>query len=595
MKKWIAMMLAIMLMVATLPAPAWASAISLAPGTHIRWIDRIGNLPDYATDFYQWLEANAHINGALCDPSKAQKNGSDYVYVLDVLTGSVNVGADASSTAIQSSILADVGNKAQTVSDYAFEIYGAFDRDHPEVFWLSGQSQCGMSLSYSHNPQSGIVKYELSVVFYLLTADFDIRAQEFRSRTALSAAISKRDSDVQRILSDMPAGLSTAEQVRYLNRVLTEINSYNAVLSAGGTPPASAWKCTSALAGSVGNAGPVCEGYARAFKVLCDKLGIACVLTEGQAKNSATSSAELHMWNYVQVDGSWYAVDVTWNDPRVTGAGNTALSGYETEYYLLVGSNTKNSSGQSFIDSHLVRNCVVENGQHYTNGPQISAVAYQFTDPTPTPDPDPDPDPTPDSNPNTTPDPDPNPTPTPNPDPEPPKATVFVEQMQIDAYRGDHRTAPQKEGYVFVGWFEDAQLTQPLSKQTQSGYAYAAFAHEQIASVKCQLSEGTLTGSSNTHLRLLTGVCALEPEAVVFYVNDVAYTADGLYTQLRHENTSAEQLFGISANYIASYTIENIPREQFDDSFTIVPGWYTWDGTFVMGTSRTVSVSDGLQ
>lgn len=57
----------------------------------------------------------------------------------------------------------------------------------------------------------------------------------------------------------------------------------------------------------------VCEGYAKAFKVLCDKVGIPCVLVSGQGVTS--SGAGAHMWNYVQMeDKQWYLVDATWVD-----------------------------------------------------------------------------------------------------------------------------------------------------------------------------------------------------------------------------------------------------------------------------------------
>lgn len=53
----------------------------------------------------------------------------------------------------------------------------------------------------------------------------------------------------------------------------------------------------------------VCEGYARAFKYLCDMVGIPCELVIG------TTDIE-HMWNLVQIDGEWYHIDVTWDDPK---------------------------------------------------------------------------------------------------------------------------------------------------------------------------------------------------------------------------------------------------------------------------------------
>ena len=57
----------------------------------------------------------------------------------------------------------------------------------------------------------------------------------------------------------------------------------------------------------------VCEGYAKSFKMLCDRENIPCVLVKGLA--STGGEPEGHMWNYVQMeDGKWYAVDVTWDD-----------------------------------------------------------------------------------------------------------------------------------------------------------------------------------------------------------------------------------------------------------------------------------------
>ncbi len=58
--------------------------------------------------------------------------------------------------------------------------------------------------------------------------------------------------------------------------------------------------------------GTVCEGYAKGFKLICDKLGIPTVCVFGNYDVEANAA---HMWNYVQMDdGNWYAIDVTWDD-----------------------------------------------------------------------------------------------------------------------------------------------------------------------------------------------------------------------------------------------------------------------------------------
>ena len=57
----------------------------------------------------------------------------------------------------------------------------------------------------------------------------------------------------------------------------------------------------------------VCNGYASAYKLLCDLKGIPCHIVYGMGTNS--SGRAPHAWNVVQLDdGKWYEVDVTWND-----------------------------------------------------------------------------------------------------------------------------------------------------------------------------------------------------------------------------------------------------------------------------------------
>lgn len=87
--------------------------------------------------------------------------------------------------------------------------------------------------------------------------------------------------------------------------------------------------------GALVNKKAVCEGYARTYKLILDELQIPCIIVCGVAKNAA-GETESHAWNYVKIDNSWYAVDVTWDDPVIIGNGNlTADIKYR---YFLVGS-----------------------------------------------------------------------------------------------------------------------------------------------------------------------------------------------------------------------------------------------------------------
>lgn len=60
----------------------------------------------------------------------------------------------------------------------------------------------------------------------------------------------------------------------------------------------------------------VCQGYSVTFYIFMKQMGIPCTLIMGNADNVS------HAWNAVKLDGSWYYVDVTWDDPVVNGTSN---------------------------------------------------------------------------------------------------------------------------------------------------------------------------------------------------------------------------------------------------------------------------------
>lgn len=58
----------------------------------------------------------------------------------------------------------------------------------------------------------------------------------------------------------------------------------------------------------------VCESYAIAYQMLLTEVNIPSIYVTGYA------GGELHAWNLVQLDGEWYHIDSTWDDP--IGGGN---------------------------------------------------------------------------------------------------------------------------------------------------------------------------------------------------------------------------------------------------------------------------------
>ncbi len=65
-----------------------------------------------------------------------------------------------------------------------------------------------------------------------------------------------------------------------------------------------------------------CEGYSKAAKLLCEKAGLECYTVSGDAVNF-DGKTEGHMWNIIRIDGEYYHLDVTWDDPVTQNEGQT--------------------------------------------------------------------------------------------------------------------------------------------------------------------------------------------------------------------------------------------------------------------------------
>lgn len=66
----------------------------------------------------------------------------------------------------------------------------------------------------------------------------------------------------------------------------------------------------------------VCVAYSRAFQYIVQKLGIPCACVLGDA------AGQRHMWNIFELEGEYYAMDVTWDDPPGNPENN-----YKYEYF----------------------------------------------------------------------------------------------------------------------------------------------------------------------------------------------------------------------------------------------------------------------
>lgn len=149
--------------------------------------------------------------------------------------------------------------------------------DHPELFWLDNQYH------YQYMEESGrIMTVSLT---YNETAD-DIET----SKAAFDHACNEILVQAQQYSSDY-------DKEKYVHDALIAATVYDLNASLN----------QSAYSAMV-NGRTVCAGYARSFQYLMQQLNIPCYYVIG------TSEGEDHAWNIVLIDGSFYNVDVTWDD-----------------------------------------------------------------------------------------------------------------------------------------------------------------------------------------------------------------------------------------------------------------------------------------
>jgi hypothetical protein len=73
----------------------------------------------------------------------------------------------------------------------------------------------------------------------------------------------------------------------------------------------------------------VCEGYSEAFKLLCDRAGIDCIIVTGELDGVG------HAWNRVRINEKWYDVDVTNNDKEELANSHMNIPMAIADQYLI--------------------------------------------------------------------------------------------------------------------------------------------------------------------------------------------------------------------------------------------------------------------
>ena len=135
-----------------------------------------------------------------------------------------------------------------------------------------------------------------------------------RNRVALNAKVDKVLASINK------PGLSDLDKVKAVNDYLVLNTAYDYANQQKKTIPADSYTAHGALVGGIA----VCDGYTKAAQLLLNRLGIENHYVVGNIADG------LHSWNQVKLNGQYYFMDVTWNDPVPNKPGTVSY-----EYFLV--------------------------------------------------------------------------------------------------------------------------------------------------------------------------------------------------------------------------------------------------------------------
>ena len=176
------------------------------------------------------------------------------------------------------------------------QVYLSVLHSHPELFHVAPR------LSYGYTDRGGIRTVTEVYPVYTLTGEA-LTAARAAYREAISAIL----TEMELTFGDLPR--TEADTVLYLHDYLAHRYAYDTRPEAEANADAYTF-----FRDGVG----ICQAYALTFLALCRGAGLEADLVVSDAMD--------HAWNHVRVEGVWYHVDVTRDDPIPAAEGTDEVN-----------------------------------------------------------------------------------------------------------------------------------------------------------------------------------------------------------------------------------------------------------------------------
>ena len=167
-----------------------------------------------------------------------------------------------------------------TDGNWLYDVFFQLRLDHPEIFWAVG-------FKYRHYKDSPNL---------ILIPEYIFDKNKIREhKKALHARVEK--------LVRPAAKFSEWDKEKYVHDFICEIIRYDKLKK----------PYSHEIIGPLGHGVGVCEGIAKSVKILCDALGVWCVIAIC-GNNPEKGIKYRHTWNIVRINGQYYHLDATFDN-----------------------------------------------------------------------------------------------------------------------------------------------------------------------------------------------------------------------------------------------------------------------------------------
>ena len=322
------------------------------------------SIEEYSGSYGNELEAQAReIYDAMVSYYVEQRMGDNQKITLDnAITFRATVEG---STVIREENYEEACQKVSYAMQAAID---AFTYDYPEIYWMRGGSyRYSIAFECGNDVWTGII----SEITY---EPAEIYTDAASNMNAFDSAVSGARAE---ILKRTNGSLNRYALIKSIHDYVCEVAYYHFLSSAH----EDYMKVHSPEPIFIGDGGVVCEGYAKAVKILCDQFEIPCVLVSGGARGDSSSEYGAHMWNYVQMEnGRWYLIDATWDDQNSKIYDTYFLAGYESQGFR-ISIGEERSENPDFSDAGgMTFTYPVLSGEKYKSGNVLEdAVIESYT------------------------------------------------------------------------------------------------------------------------------------------------------------------------------------------------------------------------